>query len=144
MQRVARQVFVMIVAIMVAGCATSGAKFATFYSSMPTLKPDRGRIFIFRANPLGALFQPEVRINGKVVGKAVPGGFFYVDEKPGDYVIETKTEVERTLSLSLASGQERFVRLDVGVGVVAAHIYPELVDGPTGESGIQRCRYIGE
>jgi hypothetical protein len=44
---------------------------------------------------LGAAVQRAVKLNGEVVGKAVPQGFFYVDRPPGDYTVTTATEVEK-------------------------------------------------
>lgn len=64
-----------------------------------------GRIFIYRTALLGAAVQPEVKVNAQVVGRAVPNGFFYVDRAAGPYSINTTTEVDRSLSLTLDKGQ---------------------------------------
>ena len=87
--------------------------------------------------------QPEVKINGEVVGKATPNGYFYVDRKPGTYEVTTTTEVERKLSLNLDKDQTRFVRLNISLGFVVGHVYPELVDNNVGEKELQDCHYTG-
>jgi len=134
---------VMIVALLAAGCATSGPKFTELSSSMGAMPADTGRIYIYRTIVLGAAIQPEVKLNGEVVGRAVPMGFFYIDKKPGNYEVETTTEVSRKLSLTLEQGQKRYVRLSISMGFFAGHVYPELVDNEVAQKEIQDCRYIG-
>jgi len=68
-----------VVSVLLAACATSGPKFSEMTASMSPAKPDIGRIYFYRTTVLGAAVQPSVRLNGEVVGKAVPNGFFYVD-----------------------------------------------------------------
>lgn len=133
-----------VVVFFLAGCATSGSKFAEMSSNIPGLPPDSGRIYIYRLVAPGMAVQPEVKLNEDVVGKAVPNGFFYVDRSPGNYQMVTSTEVERKLSLTLDKGQTRFVRLNISVGFFVGHVYPELVDNEVGQKEIQNCRYIGK
>lgn len=126
------------------GCATTGPKFADLAPTISSVTPGSGRIYLYRTSAFGAAVQPAVKLNGEVIGKAVPKGFFYVDRKPGNYEIITKTEVTRTLSLTLDEGQIRYVRLNISMGFFVGHVYPELVGKETGESEIQNCRYIGK
>lgn len=138
-----RALGVLLVSIYLGGCAT-GPKFSEVLPSLGTAAPDNGRIYIYRTALLGAAIQPEVRLNGEVVGAAVPNGFFYVDREPGDYKITTSTEVDRHLSLVLEKGQTRYVRLNVSMGFFVGHVYPELVEAGVGAKEIQQCSYIGE
>jgi hypothetical protein len=72
------------IAAVLGGCAASGAKFQEMAGSMPSLKPGEGRIFFLRSSSIvGAAIQPEIRLNGQVVGQSKPGGFFYVDRAAG-------------------------------------------------------------
>lgn len=126
------------------GCATSGPTYPEFIPTAPKLDPANARIYIYRTTALGAAVQPEVKVNDKVVGTAVPVGFFFVDRKPGAYVISTTTEVERNLSLTLDKGQTRYVRLNISIGFFVGHVYPELVDNDVGEKEIRECRFTGK
>ncbi len=136
--------FVITVSFLLVGCATTGPKFTELAPSISNLAPNMGRIYIYRTSVLGAAIQPQVNLNGEVIGKAVPKGFFFVDKKPGNYVITTSTEVTRKLSLTLDKGQIRYVRLNVSLGFFVGHVYPELVEPQVAEKEIQDCRYIGE
>jgi hypothetical protein len=143
MNSVLKTFAVLALAALVGGCAT-GPKFSDISPSQGTVAPDKGRIYVYRTAILGAAVQPEVKVNGQVVGRAIPNGFFYVDREPGDYSIATSTEVERHLSLVLAKGQTRYVRLNIGMGFFIGHVYPELVENAVGEKEIQQCSYTGQ
>jgi outer membrane murein-binding lipoprotein Lpp len=133
---------IIVASFYLAGCA-SGPKYTEISSSISTVSQGQGRLFIYRKTALGAAVQPEVRIDDEVVGKAVPKGFFYVDRAPGHYKVETSTEVDRALSLTLEAGETRYVRLNIGIGFFVGHVYPELVDDAVGMKEIQDCSYTG-
>lgn len=130
-------------ALFMSGCA-SGPSFSEYKSSLPALKPGQGRLYFYRTAVMGAAIQPDVRVNGTVVGSAKPKGFFYYDCAPGEYSVETSTEVTRKLSLLVTAGQERYVRLSISMGFMVGHVYPELVDDATGAKDIAGCKYTGK
>lgn len=129
--------------VMLGGCATSGPKFSEA-TTRPAASPDTARVYIYRTAVLGAAVQPEVRLDGTVVGRAVPNGYFYVDRPPGACEITTTTEVERKLSLTLEKGQVRYVKLSLGLGFFVGHVYPELIDADIAQKEIQDLRYTGQ
>jgi hypothetical protein len=128
---------------LLSACA-SGPKYAEVRASIPPLAADQGRIYFYRSsNMMGSGIQPSVMLNGEKVGDSVPGGFFFVDRKPGNFEVLTSTEVERKLTFTLAAGQQQYVRFAVGMGVMVYRVYPELVDAETGGKEIQEATYIG-
>jgi hypothetical protein len=139
---VPRLLLALLAAGFLAGCATSGM---TYMELQPKLTPPvegHGRIFIYRTVVLGAAVQPSVKLNDVVVGSAVPRGFIYLDRPAGDYTISTAMEVTRTLSLTLATGQVRYVRLNIGLGFFVGHVYPELVEDNEGAADIASCHLV--
>jgi Protein of unknown function (DUF2846) len=144
MKTVSKVLILLVVSLSFWGCATTGPKYSELIPTISAPAPDTGRIYIYRTTVLGAAIQPDVKLNGKVVGKAVPKGFFYVDEEPGTYEVLTSTEVKRKLSLLLESGQTRYVKLHVSMGFFVGHVYPALVDPAVGQKEIQDCRYTGQ
>jgi hypothetical protein len=130
-------------AALAGGCATSGPKFAELPSARTAPQAGEGRIYIYRTALYGAAVQPEVKMNGDVVGRAVPNGFFFVDRKPGNYEITTTTEVERKLSLTLEAGQVRYVKLNLSIGFVVGHVYAELMENDVGAKEIADLRFTG-
>ena len=143
--RIVIRILVLLVAIVAAGgCATSGPKYSEAAArTMINANSELGRIYIYRTALYGAAVQPEVKINGTVVGRAVPNGYFYVDQKPGAYEITTTTEVERKLSLTLEKGQVRYVKMSLGLGFFIGHVYPELIDSDVAQKEIQDLRFTG-
>lgn len=132
------------VALLVSACA-SGPKLAEVRSAIPTLKPDEGRIYFYRPNTmLGAAVQPAIHLDGQPVGDSKPGGFFFVDAKPGPKNVATSTEVEKKLSFVLEPGQTRYVRTVIGIGLFVGRVYPELVDNSVGEAELKDMSYIGK
>ncbi len=133
--------FILAGVLLISGCA-SGPQFSTMKASLAPLSPDAGRIFFYRTAVVGGAVQPNVKVNGQVVGSAQPKGVFYVDRPPGSYTIETSTEVTRQLSLTLEKGQTRYVRLNLSMGFMVGHISPELVEPSTGEREVADLHLI--
>ncbi len=125
------------------GCAT-GPKFAEVSDRISKRNPDTGRIYLYRTTTLGAALKPQIKLNGKPIGKSVAKGFLYVDAEPGKYEIMTSTEVDRKLSLMLEKGQTRYVKFGVSMGFFVGHVYPELVESEAGMQEIQECSYTGD
>ncbi len=92
-------------AICLAGCA-SGPAFNTVQNNFASLKSDQARIYFYRSSSFGGALQPEIRLNGKVVGKAEPNGIFFVDCNPGNMEVTTSTEVEKKLTFTVEAGEK--------------------------------------
>ena len=145
MKVMVRLFLIILVSVFATGCATSGPKFSEVIQTIPDLPADSGRIYVYRANSMvGAAAQPDVKLNGEVVGKSTPGGFFYFDRKPGAYEITTATEVDRKLSLNLEAGQTLYVRLDIAVGFFIGHLYPTLVEPEVARRDMQDCKHLAQ
>jgi len=128
-------------AALFAGCA-SGPKYAEMSKSIPPLKADQGRIYFFRSGSMvGAAVQPEIRLNGTVVGASKPGGFFYVDRPAGNYVAATATETEKTLSFALAAGETKYVRSSPSIGLLVGRIVLELEDPKKGQDEVETLSF---
>lgn len=130
----------LLVIILSTGCA-SGPVYDKVISTFPEISPDTGRIYIFRPSAMGYAIQPDVKLNGEVIGEADPQGFFYVDRPAGSYEVVTSTEVDRTLSFTLEKNQTRYVRLRVAMGFFVGHVYPELVEEQEALEDLKYCKY---
>ena len=140
--RAMRIVLVMIAAAVLAGCA-SGPKFEVAEKTLPALSPGKARIFFYRPSSLGAAIQPEVRLNGTVVGKAEPNGVFYVDRDPGNMEVVTGSEIDRKLTFTVGPGETRYVKLGVGLGVVVFRIIPELMSAEQAKAHMADLAFVG-
>ncbi|WXG52724.1 MAG: DUF2846 domain-containing protein [Candidatus Sedimenticola sp. (ex Thyasira tokunagai)] len=138
-----KKIFLLLLVVTVSGCA-SGPKYTEVESSIPTVEPGKGRIYFYRsATMMGSGIQPEVNLNSEKVGDSQPGGFFFVDRGPGDYEVVLSTEVDKKLTFELDNGEENYVRMTVGLGVLVYRVYPELVNQTQALSEIQGLSYTG-
>jgi hypothetical protein len=144
MKRLAPWVASLSIIALVAGCATGGPKYKEMSQGLTTPQPGTERIWFYRTAVLGAAVQPKVKLNGEVVGSAVPGGFFYVDRSPGDYTVTTATELEKKLTFTLEQGQPRYVRLDISIGFFVGHVYAVLVDEEKAKEEMESTIYTGK
>jgi hypothetical protein len=135
---------VLIAAVVLTGCAASGPKMTELASSMPKLKADQGRVFFYRkSGMMGAGIQPDVQLDGKVVGESKPGGFFYVDTIAGSHEAAASTEVSNKVSFVLASRETKYVRTDPTLGVLVYRIVPTLVGADEAKNDISTLSYTG-
>jgi hypothetical protein len=131
------------VAFVMAGCAT-GPAYKEVASSIPTLSADHGRIYFFRSgSPFGSGLQPDIKLNGQVIGTSKPGGFFYIDEPAGRYTVSTATETEKTLSFALDAGETKYVRTSVSMGILVGRIVPTLETSDVAMKEIEDLKYTG-
>jgi hypothetical protein len=141
MMRTLQAALVAAAGILLSACA-SGPSYSEMKSSIPTLAQGQGRIYFYRSNSMmGAAVQPDISLNGQVVGSSQPGGFFYVDRPAGNYEAVCGTEVDRKATFVLDPGQERYIKTSISMGVMVAHVTPELVDPTEGSAAVQSLNY---
>jgi len=128
--------------LLLAGCA-SGPEFRTVENGLSSPPTGKARIFFYRSTSLGGGIQPEIKLNGTVIGKAEPNGIFFVDRDPGNMEVITGSEVERRLTFTIRAGETRYVRCSVGFGVLVYRIIPELVSEEEAKNEIGDLAYTG-
>jgi len=127
------------------GCAASGPKFAEQQAITPKLSADQGRVYFYRVNSMvGAAVQPDIRLDGAVVGESKPGGYFYTDTSAGSHQAGTSTEATNNLSFVLDKGETKYVRTSVSMGLMVGHVKPELVGQEEALKEIAELSYIGK
>jgi hypothetical protein len=136
------RLWLVLCAALAAGCA-SGPKFSEVRSTIPDLAPEHGRIFFYRPSAVGAAVQPNILLNGDVVGEMVPLGFFFVDRYPGNYVVSAATESEASVSLSLEPKQTQYVRGSLSIGFFVGRPVFTLVDQTSALAEMEELSYVG-
>jgi len=131
-------------AIVLTGCATSGAKHKDMVASIPAMNPDQGRIYFLRSSSmLGAAIQPAITLDGNKVGDSRPGGFFYVDSNPGNHEVMCSTEVDKKLTFTLDKGEVKYVKTSVGLGVLVWRVIPSLLTEEEATRKLPDLSYTG-
>lgn len=133
-----------LIGTLLAGCAATGMKYDQASAGMPSLKPGEGRVYFFRSSSMmGAAIQPEIRLNGQVVGVSKPGGFFYVDRPAGNYAASTATEVEKVANFVLQGGETKYLRTSVSMGIMVGRVAVELETPEKAKAELPSLSYTG-
>lgn len=137
--------FLLLICVFTLASCASGMKHAQLVSHMPTIQPNFGRIFFYRDRSMaGAIIQADIKLNGEVVGRSVPGGFFYVDKPSGNYKVACTTEAKRSVTFTLAPGQVRYVRTKIAFGVMVGRLHPVLEEEEQAQKILAKASYIGD
>jgi len=134
---------VVVAGAFLAGCA-SGPKFSEISNSIGPIPAAEGRIYFFRSSSMmGAAIQPDIRLNGQVVGTSKPGGFFYVDRPAGSYTAATSTETEKRVAFTLDAGETKYLRTSPSFGLLVGHIVVEIEDPQKARAEIETLSLTG-
>ena len=111
--------------------------------SIPPRDSGQGRIFIYRFGGfIGSANKPVITLNGQVIGRSVPGRFFYVDHPPGDCELVATSDFgsgESRVTCELTADQEVYVKLAFNM----SSLQLQLVDPALGAREISRLKYAG-
>lgn len=140
--------FLIAAAMLFGGCVSEGLisgglKYPEFNSTIAPLNPNQGRIYFYRnAFSLGTPLQPDIRLNGEVIGKSVPGAFFYKDVASGNQVVSTSNEVERDLTFTISAKEIRYVRTGLSIESLLGRVNPALVPAEEAENDLRDLRFL--
>lgn len=105
------------------GCAATGPKGSELGATLGAVPAGYARLVLFRSSGmLGAAVQPEILVDGQVVGTSKPGGFFVADVGPGKRVISASTEAASRLELDVLAGRTYYVRSAISMGLMVGRI----------------------
>jgi len=129
-----------------AGCSTPvGTNYTAMSVSLPAIKPGEGRIFFYTPSVrFGGDVQPELKLNGTLLGFAVPSGFFYVDRPAGRYEATGKFAADGRIEIPLAAGESRYVRAFAPSAFSVNAVHFLLVPATEGQADMAGLVYSGQ
>ena len=126
------------------GCAATGPKSAEMAAPLSAVPPGYARIVFYRSSGFaGAAVQPDIKVDGQVVGQSRPGGFFYADVGPGKRAIEASTEATSRLEITALPGQTYFVRGAISMGLMVGRIVLTQEGQVTAQAELPNLSYTG-
>lgn len=125
------------------GCSATGPRFSELSQSLPSLGENEGRIYFYRDSIVGMAVQPEVSVNGQVVGKSQPNSFFFIDRPAGTYRATAQTEAEGSIDIVLRPKQTAYVRMSIGIGFLVGRPAFARVGETEGRSALPPLAYGG-
>src|SRR6266702_3328907 len=91
------------------GCAT-GPSYPEYRATLSPPKEGFGRIWFYRPTVLGAEVQPVIKLDDKIVGHAVPQGFFEVDVPAGVHQVSASMVWTHSLVVTVSTNNDTYVR----------------------------------
>lgn len=143
MGRWSRWVGMAYVALCLVGCGATGPRYSEIESKLPPLEKDQGRIFFYRASFLGGAVQPDVRLNGQVIGTSQPNSFFFVDRPEGNYKASAQTEAEATVNVKVLPMTVSYVAMGITMGIMVGRPTFSLVTETQAKSDLPALAYGG-
>jgi len=128
-------------ALLSAGCA-SGPRYTNYRAAVAPPPDGYGRIWIYRPAVHGAETQPEVKVDGQVVGRAVPRGVFHVDTPAGVHQVSASTEWKHTAIVNVPPNADTYVRLKTLPGLLLHHLVPQQVPEERASDELTKMRII--
>lgn len=112
LSRLPRAAAIALAAVLLGFAAPSAANAA----ALPAIPPGMARIWIYRdLDPNVSLARPYVRLNGQVAGVSEPGGAFYRDVAPGEYIVTVDSigqDVGQWASVAVVPGQQVYLKVE--------------------------------
>ncbi|MDH6591564.1 hypothetical protein M2165_001453 [Variovorax sp. TBS-050B] len=136
--------FLAVLAAGLVGCSATGPRFSEMADSLPSLGENEGRIYFYRNSIMGAAVQPEVSVNGEVIGKSQPGSFFFIDRPPGTYKATARTEAEGSIDIVLRARQTAYVEMSISMGLLIGRPAFERVAEAEGRDALPSLAYGGK
>jgi hypothetical protein len=135
-----------VLAALLGGSILSGSLIA-FGATWPPYRRDgplpqgKGRIYIYRLVTRASANRNPLLINGKPIGAARPGSYFYVDCPAGHCEIDMKANAGRMIAFDLTAGQIRYIRIGARAVMLGTEEWPELIDDDTGEAEMRSAEF---
>ena len=105
----------LVVLLSTIGCA-SGPKGNAV--AIPAVEASKSRIVIYRMpNPIASLDQPNILMDGVVVGKSETGCFTYADVTPGTHLVECTGGAVNRISVQTTPGMTAYVETTVNATI---------------------------
>jgi hypothetical protein len=125
------------------GACASHLSYGEMQALMPPQAPDKGRIYVYREDAwLGNLITPDVVLDDKTVGVSNPGAYFFVDRAPGTYQVLCGKGDHSSASITVAAGQQVYVRTAPAPSVVKAEMITEVVPNQAAIPAIANLKYV--
>ena len=129
--------------VLVTACAATGPTLSELGAEIPPLAAGKSRIYFYRLLVLeGSAIQPQVRVDGEVVGRAVPRGVFLVDVDPGKHVVSITADDKLILPLVVRMGEESYVRMATEPSFWTTNIRPVAVDVEVGKHETKALSFV--
>ena len=123
-------------ALLVAGCAT-GPAYNQYRATLPPPQEGYGRIWFYRPTVLPVEVEPVIKLDERIVGHAIPQGFFHVDVPAGMHQVSATMVWKHSTVITVATNGDSYVRFTPLFGFLGHHFMPEEVNDSLAPTSLQ-------
>lgn len=139
MRNLLRIATVLLVVLLIAGCATTGPQ----YQAATDVPADRALVYVYReAGFVGGGLSYMVRANDVEISTLPAGGYFVYHAVPGEIEFSAKTEARTSVTIDAEAGRTYYIKGTVGVGVFVGHPHLTVVPNDVGAKEIVECKLV--
>jgi hypothetical protein len=114
------------------------------FVNVEEIPEQKGLIYLYRKSSLfGVAIVPQIWCNGAPIVSLKSGGYYAYFADPGKTFITAKTESRTGVTIEVEPGKTYYVRLRIGMGIVAGRPHLTLVDEEKGAKEIKGCKLQG-
>lgn len=144
MGKIFNKIYVLLLVVLVTGCASNAPKFNEVKVNFDSVDPNNGRVYLYRPSKFfGGGITPKLILNGTNIGELESGSFFFIDRPEGKYRIESRVDSvmsapnpENQLDFTLAKGETKYIKFaitSVGYAILLARVaspvmHPEIAN----------------
>jgi hypothetical protein len=142
MQKFMRLSLAAILVATVTGCASvpmapadadkAAKQFAT--------SPDKGNVYIYRNESMGAAIKMGIYVNEKPIGQTAAKTYLLIPLAPGVHKIRGHAENDSFVDLDVKAGKNYFIWQEVKMGGMSARNLLQVVDEATGKKAVSQCK----
>jgi hypothetical protein len=100
---------------------------------------DKAVLYVYRDEIMGTAIKLPVLVDGVLVGETGPKSFLQLGLAPGKHTIQSVSEVNASVDIDMAAGQDYYVWQEVKMGLFAARSAVHVVNAPVGKAGVMKC-----
>lgn len=123
--------------LLLTACGATGTQF----SGLTPPAEGKSKIYVYRTSSMkGSGIHYDVHANDQTIGHIRNGGYISQELEPGNYEIWAKTEVRRSVNVSLIANQIQCVKASVGFGAFIGR--PKLEQVPLAQCNTEIQRTV--
>jgi hypothetical protein len=132
--------FIFLVALLAAGCATN-EQYVHFPDQSKIVEdPGKGRIYVIRPKLAGMGITSQISDDGESIGNTCPRGFLCWEQTPGVANISGKTDGISDIAVNVQAGQVSYIIQTIDFGWINTDNQLAIVTEEEGKDLLKKCK----
>lgn len=101
---------------------------------------DKGRIYVYRNESLGAAVTVGITVDGKMIGKTAKKVYFAIDVEPGKHTVTCSAESSFTQDVKVPAGKAVYIWQEMKMGLLYASCALNVKEETIAQQEIRECK----